>query len=551
MPIQVIHSQKTMPVQVIHSQKTMPLQVIHSQKTMPLQVICSQKIMPTIEVHAGTCSVCDAVPHKPQEVSHISPSTAVTFNSRTIPSHTTEVAAQIKVLQQAISDLRKDVRKLNSCQRRIQHCHLYVSSNHSLTTTNTITARVALESMLGCPIHQAQSLREGPRKSFKVKLNKDHLLVALSSYQGKNHRVRLWKPRSVLSTSPTTTSPTHESAMQTRKLNISSWNARGLKNSVPYLQVLYNTSDIILIQEHWLWPFKLHSLSSLLSGFTGHGLCDRRLNETSELLRGCGGIAILWKKSIAAHPIHLNIDNDRICGIEPPLENHIIKKLLVFNIYFPSTDTEYSTFTQCVLDLEAVLNMHSDVGSAVVIAGDFNTHTRTLAGPRGTGSPNQRGLLVKEFVDRNNLLISSHAQVSSGPSFTYHSGDRFSTVDYVIINRTASDLLDSCGGLFDHPLNVSDHLPLFIALQVHYSKAPSSATMPKINWGKAISTGSTDIFAKSISNFVLPFLSSSCDDATQLEQEISIVCEATWPLLSYPTSQTTRSLPASFTAITN
>ena len=28
-------------------------------------------------------------------------------------------------------------------------------------------------------------------------------------------------------------------------------------------------------------------------------------------------------------------------------------------------------------------------------------------------------------------------------------------------------------------------------------------------------------------NFVLPFLSSSCDDATQLEQEISIVCEAT------------------------
>ena len=175
----------------------------------------------------------------------------------------------------------------------------------------------------------------------------------------------------------------------------------------------------------------------------------------------------------------------------------------------------------------AVLNMHSDVGSAVVIAGDFNTHLGTLAGPRGTGSPNQRGLLVKEFVDRNNLFISSHAQVSSGPSFTYHSDDRFSTVDYVIINRTASDLLDSCGGLFDHPLNVSDHLPLFIALQVHYSKAPSSATMPKINWEKAISTGSTDIFAKSISNFVLPFLSSSCDDATQLEQEISIACEAT------------------------
>ena len=286
------------------------------------------------------------------------------------------------------------------------------------------------------------------------------------------------------------------------------------------MQVLSNTSDIILIQEHWLWPFELHSLSSILSGFTAHGLCDRRLNKTSELLRGCGGIAILWKKSIAAHPIHLNIDNDRICGIELPLENHIIKKLLVFNIYFPSTDTDYShsVFWTWRLSLTCTVmwgQLLSLLGTSILIL----AHWQVL---EALGPP-----IREVFLSRSLLFISSHAQVSSGSSFTYHSGDRFSTVDYIVINRTASDLLDSCGGLFDHPLNVSDHLPLFIALQVHYSEAPSSATMPKINWEKAISTGSTDIFAKSISNFVLPFLSSSCDDATQLEQEISIVCEAT------------------------
>ena len=66
------------------------------------------------------------------------------------------------------------------------------------------------------------------------------------------------------------------------------------------------------------------------------------------------------------------------------------------------------------------------------IAGDFNAHLGSLAGLRGHGSPNERGLVLKEFIDRNNLFVASHSQLSTGPPYTYHSGERFSTIDYII-----------------------------------------------------------------------------------------------------------------------
>ena len=57
-----------------------------------------------------------------------------------------------------------------------------------------------------------------------------------------------------------------------------------------------------------------------------------------------------------------------------------------------------------------------------------------------TGPPNQRGFIVKDFIDRNNLFVSSHSYyTSSGPPFTYHSGNTFSTIDYIIVNRASCD----------------------------------------------------------------------------------------------------------------
>ena len=49
-----------------------------------------------------------------------------------------------------------------------------------------------------------------------------------------------------------------------------------------------------------------------------------------------------------------------------------MNKLLVLNVYFPSTVSDLTTFMRCTLELEAILNRYCEEGTPVVIAGDFN-----------------------------------------------------------------------------------------------------------------------------------------------------------------------------------
>ena len=67
---------------------------------------------------------------------------------------------------------------------------------------------------------------------------------------------------------------TRDQLTSLRGLRITAWNCRGVSSAVPYLQVLAETSDIISISEHWLWPFELHNLDKILPGYSAHGCSD-------------------------------------------------------------------------------------------------------------------------------------------------------------------------------------------------------------------------------------------------------------------------------------
>ena len=136
------------------------------------------------------------------------------------------------------------------------------------------------------------------------------------------------------------------------------------------------------------------------------------------------------------------------------------------------------------------------------------------------------GELPSKFIDRNNLFVPSHSLVSTGPSYTFHSGGTFSTIDYILTNKASTDLLDKCKGIPDHPLNVSDHLPLSISLQVSSLKGKCTSPTPKIHWEKAVTTGAISAYEQYVNDFISPLLGSSCDDLAQLEQEVLSVSEA-------------------------
>ena len=48
------------------------------------------------------------------------------------------------------------------------------------------------------------------------------------------------------------------------QLKVSAWNWRGLDKGEPYLHHLaQDHSDIIVVSEHWLWPYDIQRLESI------------------------------------------------------------------------------------------------------------------------------------------------------------------------------------------------------------------------------------------------------------------------------------------------
>ena len=64
---------------------------------------------------------------------------------------------------------------------------------------------------------------------------------------------------------------------------------------------------------------------------------DSRLTEERDGGRGCGGIALLWHKSVAATPIS-GITLDRICGIRCMVDNGENSFMSVIGVYLPCLD---------------------------------------------------------------------------------------------------------------------------------------------------------------------------------------------------------------------
>ena len=111
------------------------------------------------------------------------------------------------------------------------------------------------------------------------------------------------------------TTATCTSSQSLSSICVQSWNCRGIMNGAPYVQHMAEEgADIIVVCEHWLWPYQLHQLQLLHPEFKAFGVADKRLTETSDLNRGCGGIAILSHKSLLAIP--LDVQSVRICAIQ-------------------------------------------------------------------------------------------------------------------------------------------------------------------------------------------------------------------------------------------
>ena len=232
---------------------------------------------------------------------------------------------------------------------------------------------------------------------------------------------------------PQTTRPVTNSLPQTTNNNcpdtqtqasicMSAWNCRGLANAIPYLQTLAEKSNIIVIAEHWLWPYELSKLDSLVPGFSGIGCFDFRLHEGSSLTRGCGGVGIIWKSSLFMN--NVPIDSDRIVAVQLTVSNSA--KISIIGVYFPNTDNSLNVYKEYLCELENVVYALQRSGPVVII-GDFNVHIGKGYSICANCQTNPQGHLLLDMIDRTGHYAVSLSDLSRGPTHTSFSGGRNTT----------------------------------------------------------------------------------------------------------------------------
>ena len=128
-------------------------------------------------------------------------------------------------------------------------------------------------------------------------------------------------------------------------------------------------------------------------------------------------------------------------------------------MYLPSTDYDIDEYKLYLNELESAISALQSV-EPVIITGDFNAHYQ-----RWAVIQTLRG--VYDLIDRNSLFAVSCSSITTGPNYTYISGQTATTVDYILVNTKLVPYMNSCEILTPDPLNLSDHLPISVSICVN------------------------------------------------------------------------------------
>ncbi len=430
-----------------------------------------------------------------------------------------------------VEALRTELRHLKSTNKRLQNtrnkfCSLYMRVAE-MGHDNHI-GKSKLESLLECSVSQYVRLVDFPFPSFKVRISECDVQSAMAAGAKSGCFVAPWGDRrgNVCGSSgtPLSTLPGTKTKKKSKTgVKMSCWNCRGLSSSLPYLNTQLDPeegSKIVVLSEHWLWPYDLHKLNDVNEEYDAVGKSDCRLNEDREGGRGCGGIGILWHKSISACPIS-GISSDRICGIRFSLDDGDNSVMSVIGVYLPCLDQGVDCYRDQLVELERVIS-DSQLLGPVVVLGDFNAH---LGGAESNGEQNLQGVLLQEVLQQCDLSAVSQGALASGPGYTFYSGDTRTTVDYILMDVDAASMMVSCCTHRMDDLNTSDHLPLSVSLSydVCQSTQGRSPSRMKIDWVEARKSGALDVFTDEVQTRLRPLFTGVYDSAEMISSEIERV----------------------------
>lgn len=190
------------------------------------------------------------------------------------------------------------------------------------------------------------------------------------------------------------------------------------------------------------------------------------MDKPSRRKVGKGGVALFWRQELDRFVSVLDIDDDRILGIQ--IQISPVCYVYVIQVYLPSSNHCMQEFEDYMLKLQDIYSSFSDKGT-LIIMGDFNAHQN---GYNFVKRYDRRSVMLRNFLACNNLASVNTLPNCTGASATFVSycGDFKSTIDHIVVPVESLDLLSICSVLDDDALNVSTHRPILCILSFSHAE---------------------------------------------------------------------------------
>ena len=240
-------------------------------------------------------------------------------------------------------------------------------------------------------------------------------------------------------------------------LTICSYNIHGYNNTkTEYIKALLSKCQILMIQEHWLNGTQLDRFSNTFSCSSMHG---KTSIDTSTLLIGRphGGCCFIYKNYLHSCIKIIPTLSDRFCCVSLTLSSSCI--VYMFCVYMPCDNNNNDSLHVYVDILTQISAIYSKYDAEYIcIGGDMNTDLVRLQ------SQNTQALF--QFAAKESLQFALNHSISDiTHTFTSFAFNSFSTIDHFIVTSSLYQAIKSYTTC-DDVMNQSDHLPLFISIDI-------------------------------------------------------------------------------------
>lgn len=260
---------------------------------------------------------------------------------------------------------------------------------------------------------------------------------------------------------------------------VTSYNMHGYNQGKNFLPSLTDKSDVVFIQEHWLYPEELGLIGNCDDNFESFCTSAMPLSMHCGIRRGrpFGGVGMLIRKALLSN-VKIVAKRDRFIAA-------LITDVLFVNVYFPCVNgmSDYVESMQCMLsDLENVI-ANSGV-SNIVIGGDFNFDFSN----DGVGCRMFSQLMCNFSLSLCDSFIDLMGCINEPVTYFQLGSGNSSFIDHFCVSKSLlNNIVKSF--IIDSGENLSDHLPLCLVLTVDSANmsytALTSIGRKRLRWDKA------------------------------------------------------------------